>query len=154
MAGLPLISLLIVLLLQAAEVPAFPENLFTAKEKKKLEKNLDDLEERVEVYRDASVRIYKSIEKEVSDNNYGAIPPRLKTWVVLLSESLKDIETNIDPKDRKMKDLIKYEIQIREAIHDLEDFKLRAPAEQLEVFESCIREADEARGQIVKLLFQ
>ena len=154
MAVLPLISLIVGLLLQAAGEPVFPENLFTLKEKQKLQKNLDDLEERIEVYRDASVRIFKSIEKEVSTDNYSAIPARLEIWVVLLSESLKDIETNIDPKKRKLKDLIKYEIQIREALHDLEDFRLRAPPGQQELFESFIRQADDAHGEMVKILFQ
>jgi hypothetical protein len=154
MAVLPLISLAMSLMFQAAPNPVFPENLFTEKEKRKLEKNQDDLEERIEVYRDASTRICKNIEKDVSAGNYGEIPARLKIWVVLLTESLKDIEANIDPKKRKLKDLIKYEIQIREAIHNIEDFKLRAPPGQQEVFESRIGEADTVRGKMVKILFQ
>lgn len=154
MAALALISLLVGLLMQSAGKPVFPENLFTAKEKQKLEKNLDDLEERIEVYRDASVRIFRSIEQGVSADSYAEIPARLEIWVCLLSESLKDIEASIDPAKRKMKDLKKYEIQIREAIYDLEDYKLRAPPEQQETFDSRIRQADDVRGKIVKILFQ
>lgn len=154
MVVLPLISLFVGLLLQAGGEPAFPDNLFTPKERQKLQKNPDDLEERIEVYRDASARIFKGIGKEISADNYGAVPAKLKIWIVLLSESLKDIKATVDPKKKRLKDLIKYEIQIREALHDLEDFKLRAPPGQQDLFESLIRQADDAHGEMVKILFQ
>jgi len=154
MSTLTSFSLLLIFFLQSGYTPSFPEGTFTGKEKKKIEKNQDNLEERTEVYRDACVRILKQLRKDIAQNDYPVIPDRLKTWTTLLSESLKDIEANMNPDKKKPKDLMKYEIEIRKAINDLKDYQLRAPAGQQDVFERCISEADTIHGKIVDILFQ
>jgi len=154
MATLSFYSLILSFLLQTGNMPVFFEDLFTEKEKNKIEKNHDDLEERIEVYRDASIRMHKNIRRDITGNNYDIVPDRLQTWLSLLLESLKDIEANINPKKRKLKDLIKYEIQIRKSINDLRDYQLRAPVKQQDVFERCIEQADSIRSKIVDILFQ
>ena len=146
--------LFLIVLIQAGSEPSFPEGIFSAKEEKKLEKNADDLEERIEVYTDASKRIHKSILKNISGKDFDRIPRQLETWCVLLSESLKDIEVHINPKKKKSKDLIKYEIQVRKAINDLRDFQTHAPYELQDLFDQSIDQADSVRGKMVDILFQ
>jgi hypothetical protein len=140
-------------LFQNGSAPAFPDGIFTAKEKEKIEKNADDLEERMEAYRDASVRINKSIQKAFSGREYGQAALLLETWTTLLSESLKDIEANLDRDERKPKDLIKYEIQIRKAVKDIRDYKIRAPGDQQDDFDRCISLAESVRMRMVEILF-
>jgi hypothetical protein len=154
MALLTACGLLLISFLQAGYVPSFAEGIFTEKEKKKIEENADDLGERLEVYKDASARLHKKIRKSVADNDYGAVPGQLKIWTSLLSESLKDIETHINPKKKKLKELIKYEIQVRETINDLRDYKLRAPFAQQDIFEEYVDQADGIRSKMVDILFR
>jgi hypothetical protein len=147
-------SILLIFCMQTGFQPNFPEGLFTAKEQKKLDRNPDDLEDRIEVYKDACDRIYKNFSKDASKGNYETALDQLKTWTLLLSESVKDIEANINPQKRKLKDLTQYEIQIRKAISDLHDYWLQAPYEQQNTFEKYIESADKTRNRIVDILFK
>jgi len=147
-------SLFLSILFQTGTVPSFPDGIFTAKEKEKIVKNADDIGERIEAYRDASIRIHKTLLKTISDKEYSSVSEQLKTWMSLLSESIKDIESSINPKKKKSKALIKYEIQVRKAVNDLRDYKIRAPYEQQDILEQCIDLADAVRGKMVDLLFQ
>lgn len=146
--------LFLAVLLQAGEEASFPDRIFTAKEENKLENNPDDLEERIEVYKDASERIYKAVVKNISDRDFDALTHQLGIWLILLSESIKDIESNINLNKKIPKDLIKYEIQVRKAINDLRESKTRAPYEMQDLFEQSIDQADAIRGKIVDILFQ
>ena len=147
-------SLLMAIFLQSGNAPSFPEGTFTDKEQKKIEKNQDDLKERIEVYKDASVRMQKKLRKDIRAKNFSPVPDYLKTWTSLLSGSLKDIEANLNPDKKRPKALIKYEIEIRKAVNDLKDYQLRAPVEQQDAFDLCIAEADTIRGKIVDILFK
>lgn len=147
-------GLILFLLFHSGYIPSFPDGILTAKETRKFEKNADNLGERLEVYKDASSRMQKDLGRIIRKKEFVSVDGRLQSWILLLSESLKDIKSNIDPKKKRPKDLIKYEIQIRKALNDLKDFQMRAPYEQQDMFESCIDRADAIRGEIVDILFQ
>ncbi len=148
-------SLLSALLLQAAPAPPpFPEGMFTEKEREKIDKNADDLGKRIEVYRDASARMHKALGKSVSAGDFGPVPGQLEAWVRFLAESVKDIEANTDPEKKRLKALIRYEIDVRKAINDLRNYRVRAPAAQQDAFERCVGRADALRGTMVDLLFR
>jgi len=149
----PFIWLITAILFENGSVPTFPEGIFTAKEKKKIEKNADDLEERLEAYRDASIRINEVLRKAVSKRDYEKVPDLLEKWMALLSGSMKDIESNLDPEKKRPRDLIKYEIQIRKSINDIRDYKVRAPGDQQDIFNSCIDRAEIVRIRMVEILF-
>jgi len=146
-------SLVSILLLQNEYVPNFPEGTFIEKEAVKLEKEADDIEERIKVYKKASERMMKDILRAVSKKEFQMLPDSLTSWTTLLTESLKDIDANLERKKKKSKPLIKYEIQVRKAIKDIRDFKTRAPVELQDIINQSIGRAESVRTRMVEILF-
>jgi hypothetical protein len=148
-----LFSLASVILLQNEYAFDFPKGTFTEKEAVKLEKEADDIEERIKVYRKASERMMKSLLKAVSKKEFQMIPDSLSSWTTLLAESLNDIEANLERKKKKSKPLIKYEIQVRKAIKDIRDFKTRAPVQQQDIINRSLDRSESVRARMVEILF-
>ena len=146
-------SFVLSILLQNGYAPHFPSGIFTEKESRKIEKKSDDIEGRIKVYREASERMLKSLRQAVSKKESQAVPGILSTWTTLLTESLKDIEINLERTEKKSKPLIKYEIQVRKAIKEVQDFKIRAPVDQQDIFNDCINMAASVRSRMVEILF-
>ena len=146
--------LILSVLLQNGSVSNFPAGTFTEKEAGKIEKESDDIDSRIDVYRKASIRMQKELKETVSKAGFQDVPARIQLWTSLITESLKDIEYSIDPKKKKSKALIKYEIHVRQTINDLRELQIRAPYEQQQIFDSCIERANAARGEMVDILFQ
>ena len=142
------------LLLQQGGISNFPAGTFTEKEAKKIEKESDDIDGRIDVYRNASIRMQEELKKTVSGKGFQGVPDHLKLWTSLVTESLRDIESNIDPEKKKSKNLIKYEIHLRQTIDELRELQIRAPYQQHDIFEDCIYRANEARAKMVDILFQ
>jgi hypothetical protein len=132
---------------------SLPENsALNAKEKLKIEKELK-IENRIKIYRQASERIQKNIENAVRNEKYQTLPTDLKLWASLLDESLEDIRANLRTK-KKSKNLIRFEIQVRKAISDSEGYKLKAPIEMQDLFNSCLDKAEKIRQAFVDILFK
>jgi hypothetical protein len=146
--------LILSVFLQNGSVSDFPTGTFTEKETRKIEKESDDIDGRIDVYRNASIRMQKELKETVSKDGFQDVPGHIQLWTSLVTESLKDIEFNIDPKKKKSKALIKYEIHVRQTINDLRELQIRAPYEQQQIFDSCIERANAARGKMVDILFQ
>lgn len=147
------LSLALSMLLQTGYVADFPAGTFTEKEAGKIEKESDDIEGRIKVYQKASERMMKSVRKAISKREYQTVPDSLSTWTGLIAESVKDIDANLERKKKKSKPLIKYEIQVRKAIKDIREFKIRAPVGQQDVFDRCIDTTESARSTMVDILF-
>ena len=113
----------------------------------------DDIEKRIKVYQKASERMLKNLEKSISEKEFQAVPEALSTWTMLITESLKDIQANLEPKKKRPKPLVKYEIQVRKAIRNIRDLKIRAPLDQQDVFDRCIGRAEGVRSKMVDILF-
>ena len=146
--------LILSVFLQYGSASNFPAGTFTEKEARKIEKESDNTDGRIDVYRDASIRIQKELKEAVSKDRFQDVPGRIQLWTSLVTESLRDIEFSIDPKKKKSKALIKYEIHVRQTINDLRELQIRAPYEQQQIFDSCIERANAARGKMVDILFQ
>jgi hypothetical protein len=146
--------LILSVFLQYGSVSNFPTGTFSEKEARKIEKESDDIDGRIDVYRNASIRMQKELKETVSKNGFQNVSDRIHLWTSLVTESLKDIEFSIDPKKKKSKALIKYEIHVRQTIDDLRELQIRAPYEQQQIFDSCIERANAARGKMVDILFQ
>jgi hypothetical protein len=146
--------LILSVFLQNGSMSDFPTGTFTEKETRKIEKESDDIDGRIDVYRNASIRMQKELKETVSKDGFQDVPGHIQLWTSLVTESLKDIEFNIDPKKKKSKALIKYEIHVRQTINDLRELQIRAPYEQQQIFDSCIERANAARGKMVDILFQ
>ena len=137
--------------LQVDGIPNFGDDIFTEKEINKLKKERD-LNDRIKIYTNASKRIQKRLHRAASKNEFQAVPSDLKLWMELLTKSLEDIETNLKP-GKKSKNLIKYEIQVRKSLADMEDDRIRAPFEQQDLFASSLKQAERIRQKFVELIF-
>jgi hypothetical protein len=142
---LTLCSIILSMLLQAG-------GIFNSEEKLGFDK-ASNADSRIKIYLKASIRIQKSIQSEVAKENFQAAANDMKTWTTILDESLKDIEANLKTK-KKSTNLIRYEIQVRKAITDSQNYKLKAPFEQQDLFESCLKQAEYVRKKFVDILFK
>jgi len=145
------VTFILVLLLQAGGIPPSAEEIFDRIEKAKLEKE-QDVEGRIKVYENASKRIQKTLETAVGNDDFQTVPDKLKLWISLLSKSLEDIEANLKNK-KKSRALIRYEIQVRKSIANTENYKIRAPVEQQDLFDASLAEAEKIRQKFVAILF-
>jgi hypothetical protein len=146
-------SLMLGMLFQSGNPSLFPDGTFTEKERLKIEKKAADIQGRIGVYRDASIRMQKSLQRAVSQKDFGSVPDQLKLWGDLLSGSIQDIDAHVNPKKKKSKALIKFEIHVRKSIIDLRDYKIQAPADQQDAFNDSIAMAESIRKRMVDILF-
>jgi hypothetical protein len=112
-----------------------------------------NIERRIKIYESASNRIQRELGVAMDKGDFQAVPDNLKLWVSLLSESLRDIGTNLKNK-KKSRALINYEIRVRKAILSTQNYKIQAPIEQQDVFESSLEQAETIRKKFVEILFQ
>jgi|WetSurMetagenome_2_1015567.scaffolds.fasta_scaffold281783_2 hypothetical protein len=147
-----LLSIALSLLIQAANFAPPQDSALNSLEKLKIEHELK-IENRIKIYRQASERIQKNIEDAVSKDSYQTLTTNLKLWTSLLSESLKDIQTNLKAR-KKSKNLIRFEIQVRKAISNTQNYKIKSPAELQDAFDACLDQAEKVRQEFVEILFK
>jgi hypothetical protein len=140
------------LLCQTSSNPVYTDNLFSPAEIRQLQKG-DSVGPRIKIYQAASIRIERSLQQSVAKEDFKAIPDTLKTWTLLLNKSLEDIETNLKAKNKPLS-LINYEIHVRKAIGNTKGFKIKAPADQQDAFDSYIAQAENVHKKFVEILFR
>jgi hypothetical protein len=113
----------------------------------------EKIENRIKVYELASERYRKEVMEYAGRQEFDALTQILASWTQLLEESHKDIDANIGRK-KKSRALIRYEIQLRKSIGDMQQTKLKARADDLEEFESWVDRAEEIRKTFVNILFR
>lgn len=146
------IILALLLFLQPSKIPSFGEDVFNPKEKAGLA-NANSLDDRIKVYEAASRRTLKMLRETARQDKSNTVPDILKTWTSLLTGSLEDISANSKSK-KKSKKLIKYEIQVRKAINDIQDLKVKASIEHQDAYDSCIDQAETIRKKFIDILFR
>jgi len=148
-----LTSLLLILMLLGQAVPLFvgADDVFSPKEKAKLLRETS-IDGRTKVYREASIRIQKGLHQSISKKEIAGVPDTLKIWNTLLAKSLEDIESNLKAK-KKPRSLINYEIQVRKAIVDIQNYKITAPVDQQNAYDACLADAERVRKRFVEILF-
>jgi hypothetical protein len=139
-------------LLQPGSAPSAPADLFIPAEQAQLAK-ASNVEGRIKAYTAASKRMQHNLEIAVGVDNFETVPEDLKLWTALLSKSLDDIEANLQTK-KKSRALINYEIQLRKSISQTESYKIKAPVEQQDLFESVLSDAQKVRKKLVEILFR
>jgi hypothetical protein len=142
----------LMLFVQAGDFSLSADSTLNSEEKLKIQKE-KNINGRIKIYKQASDRIQKSIQDATAKNNFEIVSNDLKAWTSLLSESLQDIETNLKSK-KKSKNLIRYEIQVRKAISNTQNYKIKAPVDQQDLFESCLEQAEKIRTKFVDILFK
>ncbi len=143
-----------VVTLEQARTPIerWPAGWLTPAEISQVEKAVKT-DARIKVYESASKRHRDSLHASAKKGDFTDVPARLKAWLGLLEFSLKDIQANANPK-KKSKALIKYEIQLRKAILDVQAIKIQATVEHQEAFDSFLAGAEAVRKKFVDILFQ
>jgi hypothetical protein len=147
------LSFILCMLLQAGGVASlsFPDDVLSPAEKIKVERE-SNVEHRIKIYQSASARIQKELGEAIAREEFQTVPNQLNKWVLLLSSSLKDIESSLKAK-KKSRPLINYEIQVRKAIASTQEYKMRAPVEQQDIFDSSLTQAETIRKKFVEILF-
>jgi hypothetical protein len=139
-------------LCQTGSVPADGDAIFSPAEQARL-KIENSVERRIKIYQAASVRIQRDLQLSVAKDDYATVSAALKVWVSLLAKSLEDVENNLQSK-KKPRSLINYEIHVRKTIGDVQSYKIKAPADQQDSFDSCITQAESIRKKLVEILFK
>jgi hypothetical protein len=114
------------------------------------ETNLDD---RIRIYDAASSRCGKLVLDAISKEDAPSVTRSLASWMSVLEVSLKDISTKANPK-KKSRALIRYEINLRKALGEVDESKIKVTYEQIDELESWIRKAESIRKRFVDILFQ
>ena len=128
-----------------------PEDGLTPSERAQLEKE-EKIDNRIKIYEAASLRCLGAIKKAVTTDDFNGIREMLKAWTHLLSASLRDIDEHMQSK-KKSRTLIHYEIHVRKAISDMQDFKLKVPVELHEDFDAWTAGAEGVHKKLVDILF-
>lgn len=137
--------------LQADWASSFEGNVFTSKEIEKLEKERD-INDRIKIYTNAAKRTQKRLDKAASKGQFQLFPKDLELWTALLTNSLVDIEASIEP-GKKYKNLIKFEIEVRKALDNMQDYRIKAPIDQQDVFDTCLTQTELIRKKFVEIIF-
>jgi hypothetical protein len=114
------------------------------------ETNLDN---RIRIYDAASSRCGKLVLNAIGKQDAPSLTRSLASWMSLLELSLKDINAGANPK-KKSRALIRYEINLRKALGEVDESKIKVTHEQIDELESWIRKADGIRKRFVDILFQ
>jgi hypothetical protein len=146
-----LLMLFFGLMPQAGSIAPPSDDGLTAVEREQLRKE-QKIDNRIKIYDNASTRLLKTLEGAVLKEDFQSAPATLKAWTTLLTMSLNDIDQN-ESRKKKSKNLIRYEIHLRKAISDVQGFKIRAPADQENTFDSWLNKAEEIRKKLVDILF-
>ncbi len=139
------------LLLQAGSSPPGSDLGLTAAEKDALQRE-QKIDNRIKIYDNASERLSKTIESLVRKDSFQSVPDVLKSWGDVLEMAAKDIDSNASRK-KKSKALIRFEIRLRKEIGAAQEYKIRAPVDQQDLFNSWLNRAEEIRKKFVDILF-
>jgi hypothetical protein len=121
-------------------------------EKQRL-RGAEKLDDRIKIYQAALGRCRSSVQGAIAKQDSTALSDTLSDWMILLEHSLQDVEATADRK-KKSKALIRYEIQLRKALDDLDESKLKVNYEQMEELGTWLGRAERIRKRFVDILFQ
>jgi hypothetical protein len=109
------------------------------------------LDNRIKVYEKVSIRYLRTLQGQMRTEEQD-IESTLEHWLSVLRFSLADIEKHAERK-KKSRPLIHYEIQLRKAIVDVRELRLKAVAEDDPLFERWLTGAESIRNRFVDVIF-
>jgi hypothetical protein len=145
------IVLVLTMLIQSGDVSSATNDVLTPLEQAEMAA-AKSIDQRIKIYEAASKRIQLQLQGAMSKNEFEAVPAILTLWTSLLNRSLEDIESVLKSK-KKPKNLKKYEIHLRKAIKETQDYKTKTPFDQQDAFNACLVRAETIRKQFVEILF-
>ncbi len=137
---------------QEAAAPLAMKDVLNAQENAKLAA-ATNVNQRIKVYEAASRRYQQSLEDAINKEDFSHASDDMKLWTALLTESLKDIEANLKTK-KKSNQLIDYEIRVRKGIATFQDYKVKIPVEQQDIFGSNLAQVEKVRKRFIDIIFQ
>lgn len=148
-----LISLAFLISIQSGppSLASIGPGVFTATERARLERELK-VDNRIKIYEAASKRYLRSVQDQIQKEQFKNLEPEIGSWLSMLSFSLKDIDHNVQRR-KKSRSLIHYEIELRKAIEDMKDLRLKAVGEADAAFDKWLNEAEIIRNTFVDILF-
>jgi hypothetical protein len=135
----------------ATQAPQSADGLIPA-ERVQLAKE-QKVDRRIKIYAQALARHRASFEGAVIKQDYEAVAGVLASWFQLLQYSVDDIDSGITNRKNKSKELIRYEIQLRKAISDVQGYRTTLPVDQVDALDTWLSRAEEAHQKIVEILF-
>jgi len=137
---------------QAGPVPApGPFAALTTEENAQLARQTK-IDGRVRIYEKATVRFASELSKLVNQEDFPEVRARLALWQGLLSGSVSDIVSSV-PRGKRPKAVIKYEIQLRKVIAEMQSLRVTASVEAFDAFQEWAASAEECRKSIMAVIF-
>jgi hypothetical protein len=131
---------------------AAPEDGLTAAERTKMA-GQQKIDGRIKIYESASQRHKAALSSASQKQDHDSVPEILKSWTSLLNFSFQDIDRSIVDRRKKSKPLIRYEIQLRKAIAEVQALKTAAPVEIFDQLDAWAKQADSVRQKFVQIIF-
>ena len=135
----------------ATGIPDLDPGVLTDTEKVQLDRERS-VESRIRIYSGVSARFQETIKQDFQQKTFDKIPNKLTSWLKLLTHSLQDIEKNVDRK-KKSKNLIHCEIQLRKALAEIKEYRLKSPQDLDPEYEAFLTQAEVVRRTFVDILF-
>lgn len=139
------------LMMQASSLPPSADDGLTAVEKEQLQREMK-IDNRIKIYESATIRMFKTLKAAVLKDDFQPVPATLEAFTTLLDLAANDIDRN-ESRKRKSRALIRYEIQLRKIISDVQGFKIRAPVDQQDAFDAWLNRAEEIKKKLVDIIF-
>lgn len=127
-------------------------DVLTPAEKAQLAK-ATKIDSRIKVYQAASERYKTAVAGEMAQHDYSSIPGTLQPWAQLLKMSAQDIDASITNRKKKSGALIRYEIQLRRSITEMQAYKTAVPVDVIDQFDAWMAQAESVHQQFVDILF-
>jgi hypothetical protein len=141
-----------VLLAQNGSQATAPLDPLTPAEKSRLEAE-PKVDDRIKIYQTASERFRSTLQTQIKEHEFETLQGLLDSWLQLLETSAKDIDTSITNRKKKSKALIRYEIQLRRSISDVQGYKTTVPVDVFDAFEAWAKQAENIHQTFVDILF-
>ena len=136
---------------QPVQTPDAPE-VFTPAEKAQLAR-AGKIDGRIKIYQTASERYKAAVAGQMAKHDYASVPGTLALWSQLFTMSAKDIDASITNRKKKSGALIRYEIQVRRSITDMQAFKTAVPVDVIDHFDEWLAQAESVHQLFVDVLF-
>ena len=107
---------------------------------------------RIRVYSKASVRLAGRMERLVSEEKFSEVREELRLWAALIVRSAEDIVVSV-PVGKRPKPVIRYEIQLRKLIAQMQSLRVKATVEAFDAFVEWAASAENSRKSIMEVIF-
>jgi hypothetical protein len=147
-----LLAFILCVFLQGTIISPKMDGVFNPKEEAKMA-SAKNVKQRIKVYEAACKRYKQTLESAIIRDDYSHVSDDLKRWNMLLSASREDIDANLRT-NKKSKELIRYEIELRKSLKAFQDYKVKVPIEYQDKVSLFLEQAEKIRKRFIEIIFQ